>query len=72
MIKQALPNNSFFNTLFCFVKNNIRFGSTSNTLNLGRWGYTNPELKADLTNEDHCGVCSDKRNTYIKKMHLNK
>ena len=68
MYRQTLPSNNLLNTIFCFIRNNINFRQSTTNLNLGRWGYKNPELKADLTNEDHCGVCSDKRNTYIKNM----
>lgn len=38
---------------------------------LGRWGVhgcdSKAALKADLTNEDHCGVCDKMRYDYIDK-----
>tara|TARA_B100000424_G_C22892278_1_gene474661 strand:+ start:79 stop:291 length:213 start_codon:yes stop_codon:yes gene_type:complete len=43
----------------------------SKTPALGRWGVhgcdTKAALKADLTNEDHCGVCDKMRYDYIDK-----
>tara|TARA_B100000900_G_C20440169_1_gene658700 strand:- start:150 stop:401 length:252 start_codon:yes stop_codon:yes gene_type:complete len=37
---------------------------------LGRWGVDHDQyadIKADHTNEDHCGVCNSMREEYIKK-----
>jgi hypothetical protein len=37
---------------------------------LGRWGLHNvnqQNIKIDLTNEDHCGVCDKMRYEYIEK-----
>lgn len=37
---------------------------------LGRWALHHnkvADLKADLTNEDHCGVCDKMRYHYIEK-----
>lgn len=37
---------------------------------LGRWAIhnnKNTDLKANLTNEDHCGVCDKMRYDYLKK-----
>ena len=43
----------------------------SKTPALGRWGVNGCDstsaLKADLTNEDHCGVCDKMRYDYIDK-----
>ena len=37
---------------------------------LGRWSIDNDEKafkKADYSNEDNCGVCSEMRNNYLEK-----
>ena len=37
---------------------------------LGRWSLEYGEkafVRADLTNEDHCGQCNQLRNTYLEK-----
>lgn len=43
---------------------------------LGRWSVDHDEesafRRADLTNEDHCGVCSEIREKYIEKQTANK
>ena len=56
-----------------FVRNfviNIDF-SPHKTPILGRWAHhhdKNADLKDDLTNEDHCGVCDKMRYDYLKKI----
>ena len=42
---------------------------------LGRWNIIHGEdalRRADLTNEDHCGVCSEMRENYIRQSKKNK
>lgn len=42
---------------------------------LGRWNIIHGEealRRADLTNEDHCGVCSKMRENYLKDNKRNK
>ncbi len=45
--------------------------SKSRTMHLGRWNiHDNNEKalqKADMTNEDHCGVCDKMREEYLQK-----
>jgi hypothetical protein len=38
---------------------------------LGRWGLSYGEdalRKADMTNEDHCGLCGDMREKYLREI----
>ena len=57
---------------------NIPFGKINDYLRsnpveklpLGRWNVEHDEkafLKADYTNEDHCGVCNSMREEFLKK-----
>ena len=57
---------------------NIPFGKINEYLRsnpvekklLGRWGVDHDiqaEIKADYTNEDHCGVCNSMREEFLKK-----
>ena len=42
---------------------------------LGRWGVDHnqyADIKADHTNEDHCGVCNSLREEYIKNNDIKK
>ena len=61
---------------------NIPFGKINEYLRsnpvekklLGRWGVDHDiqaEIKADYTNEDHCGVCNSLRENFIKKREEN-
>lgn len=46
------------------------FKNTNNKPKLGRWSLEHTESmiyrKADMTNEDHCGICNTMRLDYIK------
>ena len=47
------------------------FKKNDSKLMLGRWSLDHTESmiykKADMTNEDHCGICDNMRLDYIKK-----
>lgn len=73
-IMKFLNNNKFFikndlQNLSKFAIPNIDL-STSKPLVLGRWKTHDESIahkKADMTNEDHCGVCDKMRYDYLNK-----
>tara|TARA_Y100000816_G_scaffold256069_1_gene209318 strand:- start:3961 stop:4158 length:198 start_codon:yes stop_codon:yes gene_type:complete len=57
----------FLQNIFKILPINIDLSPARKPI-LGRWALNHCDiayLKADMTNEDHCGVCDKMRNNYL-------